>query len=230
MLAQHFVRAGEVGNDLSPCQSHAVGGCSGHPKVFAYLNAQRSALEVEEQVFAEADTLLCAFAFAVGHRELHPTAVGHFGSRGKPSGLVELVVVGQIYLGHNADDDAVAQQDGAVVEPVAVGEGCTHGHGHVNAFGRFGQVHQSRYRSFQQCFVVEEVGACISCQGEFWENQQLHSLRMCFSDEVDVLFQVVFDIGHPHGWNGSGDTEEPIIGILFFHIFLNNLRKDTKIK
>ena len=74
--------------------------------------------------------------------------------------------------------------------------------------------------------VAEEVGTGVAGEGEFGEDQQLHALGVGLPDEVDMLFEVIFDVSHPNGGDGRGDTEVAVVVVLLIHSEVKKLFKN----
>ena len=173
VLAKHLVRAREVDDDVGTSESHARRRRHRNPQVFANLDAHGHTLEVEEVVGAEADVVVaCATQFT--ERDARPRL--DFSARGKPSALVELVVVGQIDLRHYAYHLSVAKENRTVIQAVAVGERSAHNHSHVDAAGSLCQMHDGLDGSIEQRTVVEEVGTGVASERELGEDQKLNTL------------------------------------------------------
>jgi hypothetical protein len=77
----------------------------GGPEVFADLDAEERAVDVEEEVGSNWNVALSAEGAGAWQTD---------GGGGEPAGLVEFVVVGNVCLGNDAQDVSLLQYDGHV--------------------------------------------------------------------------------------------------------------------
>ena len=193
------------------------GGRQGAPQIFADLHTQHKAghLAAAEQQGGAKGHLLTAHL-----RQLHLGA-----ARGELALFVELAVVGQIGLGHKAQDPAMAQHGGAVVQ-LAVHQQRQADQSHHIQLLRFSQQGaQSVQRTGLQSTLQKQVAAGIAGQAELGEHGQLHAAGCGLTQSLGDLPDVIGAVGHPQCGRKGGCFQKTIFHRRFSHpVFLSWLQ------
>jgi hypothetical protein len=130
----------EVEQDVGAGEGGAGARGDRHPHVLADLDVDRQVGQVggaEDEVRAEGDVPVLVGAGPVRAGEHRAAGVV---TAGEPALLVELAVVGQVDLGHDAEDLAAVQDDGAVVEAGPAADRGAHDDDRAQLGGGPGQV------------------------------------------------------------------------------------------
>ena len=195
VFSYQLVGGGEVEDDVGACQRQLGAGGSGSPHVLADLHTEGKAL-------------VCAEHLHVGG-QLHGLAgishlrVAQVLRRSKPAFLVELTIVGQIGLWHDAKDLSSLHHYGAVQEQVARHHGSAHDGDNVLVQGEVKKTHNALLTGVQQHLLAEEVLAGIARHRQFGEHDCLHVLVLCLGNLPFHLLQVERHVSYPHRRNGT---------------------------
>ena len=203
-LADELVRSGGVQKDRRAGERHGLGGRGDHPRVLADLHAEAVGIQFvmgKEQPRAEGDALS-----AEGNL-LH---LPH-GSRGELAGLVELAVVGQVHLGHRAQNAAPDDGHRAVVQPRAHPQRQRDdGHGVEVPAG----LHNLRERFTglrQQGVQAEQVAAAVARDAQLRQEQQIGLRLLGPAHGAQNLLRVGPGVGHVHRDARGGDANESVL-------------------
>ena len=137
-------------------------------------------------------------------------------SRGEPPLLVELAVVGQVSLCHNAQQRTALYDSSTVVEQRADLHGQSDDSNHVELAGEVEQLHQSLLSLVDKQLLVEEILTGIARQTEFWEHHHLDALPFGLGNQTFHLSHIIVYIGHLDNGDGGGHFQESV-----FHSFTN---------
>ena len=135
--------------------------------------------------------------------------------RSKPALLVELVVVGQISLGDDAQNAAALDDCGAVEQESASLNRQSDNANDVEFAGKLQQHEQPFFRFRQQQLLLEQVLTRVTRNAQFRETHNLNMLAVSKRNELFNLLDVVFHVSHANSGNGSSHFDESVL-----HIFL----------
>ena len=142
----------------------------GHPQILADFDR-----EGKVRNLVHGKELLCAeqhIKAAERHRHI-------FGKGGrKVAALVKFAVVGDVALRHEAKQSAVRDDGGAVVEPVAVGDGQTDERQHMHAARGFDDKRERCHSVGEQLGLEEQVGAGVAGEKQLGQHKQLCARRV----------------------------------------------------
>jgi len=213
-LANGLIAGGKICDHGRTGQRMEGGGRQGAPQILADLHTQHKAghLAAAEQQGGAKGHLLTAHL-----RQLHIGA-----ARGELPLFVELAIVGQIGLGHKAQDPAMAQHGGAVVQ-LAVHQQRQADQSHHVQLLRFSQQGaQSVQRAGLQSTLQKQVAAGIAGQAELGEHGQLHAAGCGFAQSLGDLPDVIGAVGHPQCGRKGGCFQKTIFHRRFSHpVFLS---------
>ena len=133
--------------------------------------------------------------------------------RGKPAFLVELIIVGQIGLGHHAEYAAALYHSGTVQQQPACLHGQTYHTDDVQLTGKLQQAYQPFLGLVQQQLLLEQVLTGVARQTEFRKTDYLHLLAVGQRNQFFHLLNVVLNVSHFHGGHSSRHVYKTI-----FHI------------
>ena len=148
-----------------------------HPQILADLDRKR-----EGGDFVHGKKLLCAEQH-VKTAERHRDVFGK--GRGKGAAFVKFAVVGDVALRHESEQSAVRDHGGAVVEPVAVGNGQTDERQHMDAARGFDHAGERRRGVGEQFGLEEQVGAGVAGEKQLRQDEQLCTRRIGAVHRVD---------------------------------------------
>ena len=203
-LAHRLVGGGEVEDEGGARPGRPDGGGLRRPQVLADLHADDQPGQlgaVEEVAVRQADLLA-----AQGEGDLRS------GAGGEPAPLVELAVVGQMGLGHQAQDLALVEDGGAVVELAVPGvpDGQADGGDHVQVLGGLQDGPEPFLSTPEQGGLEEKVPAGVAGEAQLGEGEDLHPLLGGLPHEGEDLFGVITAVGHPDGRGAGGDFHKTI--------------------
>ena len=204
VLADELVAGREVQDDIGTRHRQVVAGRNGCPDVLADFHAKLDVTHLEELGFSR-QTDRCASQIDIG--------VVQVLRRGKPALLVELTVVGQIGLRHNAQQGATLD-NGSAVEQQTTGLNRQAYHADdVELTSEVQQLEQSILGLVEQQFLLKQVLTCVTRQRQFGEAEQLHALAIGQCDELLDFLYVVLHIGYAYGRYGCSHLDKSV-----FHI------------
>ncbi len=204
-LAHGDVRGRQVEQDRGAGEGGVGRGGHGHPQVLADLDEEGEAgllVGLEQQARAERDAALAA----QGDRVAHGGVAG-----GELAALVELAVVGQVGLRHDAEDAALGEDDGAVVEQGVDLEGEADDADERQPPRRVEDHCQRLQTGVEEGALVEEVLAGVGRQAQLGEEGERGALVGRLAQEGDGLLGVVDRIGHADRRQGDRHTHEVVV-------------------
>ena len=193
MLADAVVVGAQVQHQFRTLQSEVAAGRYRGPKIFADLHTEGVSTRAEELTTSDRRSMS-------GKIDRH---VGQVEARSEPSLFVELLIVGQVALGHQSEESSFESNGGAVVESTPVLHRNAHHRNDIELTCSLQQLHISQFGGFQQGFLEEKVLTRVGCHRQFREADHLHTL---FTSRIDLrqnLFDVVFAVGHLHSRYGG---------------------------
>ena len=170
VLADQLVRGGEVGDDGRARGGMAQRRRRGHPQILADLDGER-----EGGDFVHGKELLCAEQH-VKAAERHRDVLSEGGR--EMAALVEFAVVGDVAFRHEAEQPAVRDHGGAVVEAVAVDNGQADERQHMQAARGFDHAGKRRFGVGEQLGLEEQVGAGVAGEKQLGQDEQLCARRV----------------------------------------------------
>ena len=184
VLARQLVAGGGIGDEQRARLGEPRAGLLGHPEVLADLHAEGEAAAVKQQLLA--DGRILAKEEDAARRRM---------AGGKPAGLVELRVVGQVFLGHEAQP-AAGDDGGAVVQLAVDLQGQAD-----DKRGLGPLVHQRPervQRGAQQRGLKEQVAAGIAGEAELRKDAELHAVGVGDIQKRGDFLRVFFRVGQVH--------------------------------
>ena len=162
VLAHPLGRGREVEDELCTveCQPRRGGRC--HPEVLADFDAELGAVHRKGELRAEVGLLT----------RRRDALLLDAGPRGEPARLVEFGVVGDVALGHHAEQAPLGHNRRAVVEPVLVPQRKTDDECERQLARLAHNLAQRLVRRIEQRGLQEEVGAGVARDGQFGEGDQ----------------------------------------------------------
>ena len=203
-LAHGLIGGGQVQNDGGTLPGQHGGGRLRGPQVLTDLHTDHQTVQPgagKNPVAAEIDLLA-----AEGHIVVHTVEAA--GGR-KPPLLVKLPVIGQIGLGHQAQNLSFLYNSGAVIQfvvPFIPDRQAQSGH-HVQILGGLQDGPEALLGAPEQGVLQKQVPAGIPGQAQLRQDQHLDTLLVGLPHKGEDLFGVVAAIGHPDlgGAGGHGD-------------------------
>ena len=151
VLGDQLVSGGGVGNQQRAAHAKASRGWRGHPEIFADFHAEAECAAVKAQVLAHGHIL-------VEQLDVRRRAV----PRLEPAALVKFGVVGQVLLGHDAQNPASGDHSGAVVEPARHLQ--RQAYDQRRAHGQFQQRLERGKAAVKQCRLKQQVATGVTAQ------------------------------------------------------------------
>ena len=173
-------------------------GGHGDPQILADLDAELRAVDLEREVGAEVGLLP-----GDGDR-----LAGDAGARGEPAVFVEFAVVGDVGLGHDAQDASLREYDGAVVERRTVTQREADDQRQREFARGFGQFGQGLVGRVEQRGLQQQIAARVAGHGQLGECHDLHAaLCRVVGERCDPL-RIVGAVADLHLRNGRRDFEK----------------------
>ena len=191
-----------VHDDGCAVAAHLHGRGDRNPEIFADLHAKG---EVGEFLAAEQHT------GAKGH-QIAAQLDGRqlLGGGLEPAQFAELVIIGQIGLGHNAENLTLVQNCGAVVQLAQVAKGKTH-HKQQGQFSGVGyQLLQRLQRAVLQPLLEEQIPAAVTCDRQFGGDQQTDTVADSRTGGFCDARSVISAVGEPHGGRHRGNFDKTV--------------------
>ena len=182
----------EVENDVRAREGQGRAGRHRCPEVFAKFHAKHAGRGVEEQAGADLDLLSA---------DEH-SAFRHIGTALEPALLVELLVVGQEGLRHEAEYLAALHDGSTVEQGSAIRHRQADDTDDVEAAGDVHQVDETHLSLVQQELLPEQVSAGIGSDGKLRQTDDFYPLALSLNDERLNLLYVVLAVSNPHQGNG----------------------------
>ena len=193
MLANELIAGTEIEDDVGPGQGKMVARRCRCPHVLTDLDAKGHAVHRTEELWQGGDGDRMA-------RIVERAGTQILGGS-KPALFVELTVIGQICLWHNAEHVAFLNDDGTVEQQITNGHGGSDDGDDVELVGELKEFHDRHLGSIEQHMLPEEILTSVACKTELRENDNLHALPFCLRNKVlDVLdvFVAVSDADKRH--------------------------------
>ena len=191
-LAHRLIAGGEIQNQRGSLRRQAQGGRLGGPEILADLHADgesRHLRAAEHQTGGEVHRRLSR----EGDGAARPPQVL---PGGKPAGLVELTVVGDMGLGHQAEELPPADYRGAVVELVPVPHGQAQSRHHVQVLGGLQYGGEGLLGAPEQGVLQKQIAAGVPGEAELGQGQHPHSLCRRLPHQVEAGLGVVPAVRH----------------------------------
>ena len=198
VLADHFVACRQIDQQGGPGHCEAGGRRVRNPQIFADFDTETDFPVFEKQVGRERNLLSAQFdRFAVGFR-----------AGGEPARFVKFVVIRQVSLRHDSENDAGAEYDGRIVEPVVDSQRHT-GDTDRPAGGRVGeQPCESPFGLFDQERLAEQVAAGVSGDAELRKCRDGDALPVGFPNQSGDSGDVMAAIPRLHARCGGCDFQK----------------------
>ncbi len=129
--------------------------------------------------------------------------------RAEPAALVEFLVIGDVLLGDDAPDRAIADHDSAVEQAVAGGDRRPDDDELLAARGRPGDPQDGPNPGVQQRRLAEQVGAGVAGDAQLREEHDVAVGHLL--EDADDLGGVGRRVGHRRPGRGAGDADKPIL-------------------
>ena len=181
------------------------GGRVGNPEVLAELGGHH---ELGQLVAGK------ELARAKGHVKLaaHVNGDDVRGTRHKVTALIELVVGGQVPLGHDAQNGAAADHGAAVVELGVHADGQAHQKKRVEVRGATGKVRQALVRGGKKRVLPEEVLAGVGGEAELGQRHHHGAVhRAGRLRRPDARVHVEGNVSHPDLGRHGRDLHKPVL-------------------
>ena len=133
--------------------------------------------------------------------------------RGKPTFLVELAVVGQISLRHDAQQLSFLDDGCTVEQQIAHYDGQSDDGDDVELTGKVKQRQYTSFGSIEEKALAEQVLAGVACDGEFREDDYFDALALGLCDDGLYLLKIVGGIGHLYGRHSRSYFDESVLHI-----------------
>ncbi len=128
-------------------------------------------------------------------------------SGSKPAFLVELTVVGQVCLRHNAEHMTFLNDDGTVEQQISHRHGCTDDGNDVELVGELKKFHHRHLGSVEQHMLPEEILTGIAGEAQLRKDDDLHALSFGLCDERLYVFDVFVAVGNADKRHSRGHLD-----------------------
>ena len=214
VLAYQLVGGREVQDDVGTGQGQVVARRQRCPHVFANLDAEAGTVAGAEHLRLSRHTHRTASQIDLLGLQV--------GGRGKPALLVELVVVGQVGLGHQSQQAPMLHHGGTVVEQRADAHGQAHHHDDVELAGEVEQHQQALLGLVEQQLLAEQVLTAVARERQLGEDDDLGALALGLCNLTLYLLNVVFHVSHANTWYGSGHFYQSVFHFVTIRLRLKN--------
>ena len=194
-LADHHVGRRQVGDHRRPGERREGRGRRGHPEVLADFHVQDQIAHfgsLKDQIGAERGRLprqpYLALPCSPAGREL--------------AAFVELAVVRQVGLRHHADQAALADERGAVVEQALHRHRQADERGQRKSARLLQELGERRLGAVDECLLVEKIVAGVGREPELGENGDDRLLARGFAHQLYRRVEVVLRIADAHRRRG----------------------------
>ena len=208
VLANQFVAGRKIEDDIGTCQRKVIAGRRGGPDIFANFDTKPYAIASDKNLRREGEVNLIAGKAQFGSAQVL--------NRSKPTLLVELVVVGQILLGNDAQNLALLDDGGTVEQQITNSDGQTHDGDDVKLTCEVEQHEHGTLCGFEQEVLPKQVLTCIASKGQFGENNNLHPLPFGQYNLLFYLLDIVFAICHLYRGNCRSDFYKSVVHNVLF--------------
>ena len=206
-LAHGLIGGGQIQNNGSTLPGQRTGGRLRRPQILADLHAHHQIFHAgaaKNSIAAEIHVLA-----AEGNHVVHTARA----ARGrKPPLLVKFPVIGQIRLGHQAQDLSFVYYRGTVIQFVVpfVPHGQADGRHHVQIPGGLQNGLQALLGAPEQRILQEEVAAGVAGQAQLRKHDHLHALLVRLAHEGEDLLGVVAAVRHADLGGGSSHGNKSV--------------------
>ena len=169
----------------------------------------RHVVDVDEHIGAEGDAVEGLGRPAVGEGRAEPL-VDDPGAGGEVPLLVELAVVGQVGLRRDPEDLAAVEEDGAVVEAVAVAKGGAHDDERQQVGGGPGEVDEGRLDLAEQHVLQEQVVDGVAGEAQLGEERDRRPLLAHVPGPLEDRRGIGPRVGHRHRQRARGHPREAV--------------------
>ena len=155
VLSDEVVAGRQIADDSSPRLGQPDGGRVRRPQVLANLKAQHQVRDLpagEQDLRCKGDGLLSAQCYRARH----------LGCRGELALLVKFPVVGDMGLGHHAQNLSLLDNSGAIIQLLVHAHRQAHRRHHLQIPGGLQHRGQRLLSTPQQGFLIEQVAAGIA--------------------------------------------------------------------
>ena len=203
-LAHHLVGGGQVEDHGGPRLGQGHGGGRGGPQILTDLHPHH---QVGHGVAGPDLPVPYADLLAAQIQEDIQVLAG-----GEPAPLVELPIVGDIGLGHQAQDLPLVDDRRAVVELAVprIFHRQAQGGEHIQVLGGLQHGGQALLRPFQQGVLEEQVAAGVPGEAQLGQGQHPHPLLVGLPHEGKNLLRIVTAVGHPDLRGAGGHFDKSI--------------------
>ncbi len=202
-LAEHDVGGREVHKHLRAGQRRLAAGRLGDPAVLAHLHVEaerRRPPGREDQVGPERRRGARQGDLAARNPE----------AGSEPAPLIELAVVGQVALGHDAQHPSGVDRDGAVEQPPAPPERRPDAEHGRELARRLRQARQRRFHPVEQRVLQVQVVDGVSAEAELRKHHQRGARLVARARQPQRLGDVPADIGGRHGGGRHAHPHEAV--------------------
>ena len=206
MLSDKLVAGREVEDDISSCKCKIVTWRCGCPYILADLNAELNAIAGYKYLWLGRHLNRAACEIDFGWVQVL--------RRSKPALLVELTVIGQIYLWHNAQQCSALQNGSAVIQQTVYHNWQTNYNDGVELAGEIKQFYYTLLSMVEKKLLLEQILTRIASDAELWEHDNLNSTILGLSYQTLNLLNVIFHIGHLNRGNSCCNVYKSV-----FHSF-----------
>ena len=190
-LAGHLIAGGQVQDEGGPLRRQPDGRGRRGPQILADLHADdqpRHRPAFHQRMGGHAHRQSRQFKF---------TAIERLGRGGKPAGLIEFPVIGDMDFGGQRQDRAFLYYCGAVIQFVLASDRQAQGGEHIQPPGLFQNPRQRPLRPVQQGGLQKQVAAGVPGDAQLRQGQHLYTLRGRFLHQGNDLPRIVFAVRHP---------------------------------
>ena len=206
-LAHRLIGGGQVQDNGGPRLGQGHGGGIGGPQVLADLHADdqlRQFLTGVKTVAVHAHILAAQLQHVV-HAARSP------GGR-EPALLVKFPVIGQVGLGHQAQNLSFLYNSGTIIQFVVpfVPHGQAHGGDHIQILGGVQDGLEPLLGAPEQGILEKEVAAGVAGEAQLRQCQDLHALLVGLPHEGEDLLGIIAAVRHPNLRGTGGDFDKSI--------------------
>ena len=196
----------QVEDDLGSLQSQSGTGRYGRPYILANLHAEACVGRVEKNVRGERNKLAA---------QTDRRIVRKRGSRGKPSLLVKLFIVGKISLRNHTQYLALLEHHGTVHKHRPGRYGHADNGNDVELARVVHHLHQSELSLLEQQGLGKQIGARVARQRKFRKHHNLHALAVGNHDLLLYFLRIELAVSNLYRGNGCRNLYKTI-----FHIYI----------
>ena len=202
-LANNLIRSGQIIKNRRACGCQCTGRRIGYPQIFTDFCADgkfRHLCALEYLHRAE-----CKFLIA-------PSQIlsGLGGCLGKMTQLIELGIVRNIALWHHAQNIALVQNSGAVIQRTAHTHRNANQNQHVHVLGLLGDAEQLLLGAFQQNFMQKQIRTGISGQTQLRKTNHLHALFVRLLTQRQNIVCIECAVRHMNFRRGCRDFDKTV--------------------